>query len=177
MTSNAKILLVILGLSFLGLLMSRTKKGQEAIATVTDAIASNVRGIRNNNPGNVREAANGGDAWKGERATNDDPAFEEFTEMRYGVRAAAIVFRNYQNKYGLRSVAAMVSRWAPPSENDTASYIAAVAQRVGVNPDTTIDIFNADTCYKFLRAIFRHECGIAAEAIPESTMREGIALA
>lgn len=156
---------------------SRTNKGAQIVATVADTIGSNVRGLRNNNPGNIREAAGGGDAWQGERATDDDSAFEEFTEMRYGVRASAKVFRNYQTKYGLRTVAALVSRWAPPTENDTAAYIKAVASRVGVNADTGIDLFNAEICYKFLRAIFRHECGIAADLIPESTIREGIALA
>lgn len=156
---------------------SRTKPGAQVVASVTDAIASNVRGIRNNNPGNIREAATGGDAWRGERATDDDPAFEEFSEMRYGVRAAAVVFRTYQRKYSLRTVTQLVSRWAPPEENDTASYIASVAKRVGVDAFAPIDLGNAETCYRFLRAIFRHECGIAAEAIPEGPIREGIALA
>lgn len=166
-------LLVAVGL----FIASRTRQGAQAVAAVTDAIASNVRGIRNNNPGNIREAASGGDAWRGERATDDDPAFEEFAEMRWGVRAAAIVFRNYQSKHGLRTTAQLVNRWAPPSENDTAAYINAVAKRVGVDAFAPINLGDPETCYRFLRAIFRHECGIAAEAIPEATIREGIALA
>jgi hypothetical protein len=157
-------------------MLSRTQKGQQIAADAVGAVASAVRGIRNNNPGNIREAANGGDAWKGERATDDDPAFEEFAEMRYGVRAAAKVFRKYQSSYNLRTVAQLIARWAPPSENDTGSYINAVAKRVGVDAYAPIDLSNAEVCYRFLRAVFRHECGIAAEAIPESTIREGIML-
>lgn len=169
--------LAALGLTVALFFAARTKRGSEVVAAVTDAVASNVRGIRNNNPGNIREAAGGGDAWRGERATDDDPAFEEFTEMRYGVRAAAIVFRNYQARHGLRTVAQLINRWAPPVENDTASYVNAVAKRVGVDAFAPVDLSNGELLYRFLRAVFRHECGIAAEAIPESTIRAGIALA
>jgi len=176
MKASRPALWVALGAAVVLFMLSRTQKGQQVAADVVGAVVSAVRGIRNNNPGNIREAAGGGDAWKGERATDDDPAFEEFTEMRYGVRAAAKIFRKYQSSYGLRTVAALVTRWAPPVENNTGSYINAVAQRVGVDPYAHIDLSNSELCYRFLRAIFRHECGIAAEAIPESTIREGIAL-
>lgn len=44
------------------LVLARSRKGQEVTAAVTDAIASNVRGIRNNNPGNIERA---GDQWQG----------------------------------------------------------------------------------------------------------------
>jgi hypothetical protein len=157
--------------------LSRTNKGAEVVAAVTDSVGNTIRGLRNNNPGNVREAPGGGDTWLGERATDDDPAFEEFTEMRYGVRAAAIVYRNYQRKYGLRTISQLISRWAPPSENDTAAYIASVATRVGIDADAPLELGNPELMYPFLRAVFRHENGIAAEAIPESTVRQGIALA
>lgn len=155
------------------LVFSRTKKGAEVVANVTDAIASNVRGIRNNNPGNVRRTA---DNWQGLSPTQTDSAFFQFTEMRYGVRAAARIFRNYQSRNGLRTVAQLISRWAPPVENDTSAYVGAVAKRIGVNIDSAIDLGNEEILYRFLRAVFRHECGIVAEAIPESTVREGIAL-
>lgn len=166
-------LYVGLGVAVLLFTLSRTKQGAAVVATVTDAVASNVRGIRNNNPGNVRRTA---DNWQGLSATQADASFFQFTEMRYGVRAAARIFRNYQSRNGLRTVAQLVSRWAPPVENDTAAYVGAVAKRIGVNIDSAIDLGNEEILYRFLRAIFRHECGIVAEAIPESTVREGIAL-
>lgn len=163
----------LLGGALLLWLASRTERGQQVTARVSDAIASTVRGIRNNNPGNIEKGA----TWLGLAADQTDTRFARFIEMKYGVRAAAKVFRNYQKLYSLRSVTQLVSRWAPAVENDTGSYIAAVAKRVGVDPLTPLDLGNAELCYRFLRAIFRHECGIAAEAIPESTIREGIALA
>ena len=49
------------------------------------------RGIRNNNPLNLRVGNN----WKGEVSQPTDHTFEQFTEMKWGVRAAFIVLRNY----------------------------------------------------------------------------------
>lgn len=172
MTPRGHLLLAALAVGALWA-FTRTQKGQAMTADVVDAIASTVRGLRNNNPGNLEKGA----TWQGLAPDQTDSRFARFTEMRYGVRAAARVFRNYQKLYSLRTITQMVARWAPTSENDTASYVAAVAKRVGVDAAAPLDLMNAETCYRFLRAIFRHECGIAAEAIPESTIREGISLA
>lgn len=168
---------VALGMTVILFMLSRTEKGKQVVSEAAAQIGKTVRGLRNNNPGNVRESSLDKTQWIGERASDDDPAFEEFTEMRYGVRASAIVFRNYQRLYNLQSVAQMLARWAPPSENDTANYIKVVCQRVGVNDSTAINLEDDEMCFRFLRAIFRHECGLPAEAIPDSTIREGIALA
>ena len=43
------------------------------------------RGIRNNNPLNIRI----GNQWLGERANPNDPAFEQFVAMEYGIRAGS----------------------------------------------------------------------------------------
>lgn len=45
------------------------------------------RGLRNNNPGNIRTTK---DRWQGLRPQQTDPAFFQFTEMRYGYRALII---------------------------------------------------------------------------------------
>lgn len=169
-----KVWTVGLCLALVLLIASRTRQGAAAVAAMTDAVASNVRGIRNNNPGNIERT---GETWQGMAPDQPDSRFVKFSEMRYGVRAAAKLFRNYQTRYNLRSVAQLINRWAPPVENDTGSYVNAVAARVGVDPYAPIDLTNRELAYKFLRAVFRHECGIAAEAIPESTIREGINLA
>jgi hypothetical protein len=150
---------------------SRTQRGQAVIASGVDAVMSNVRGIRNNNPGNIRH---GSSAWLGKSATQSDSAFVQFSEMRYGVRAAAVLFRNYQKNYGLRSVEQLISRWAPSHENDTSNYVRYVSERIGAS---IVTLSNDEQLYAFLRAVFRMECGIAAEAIPDSTIKEGIALA
>jgi len=168
-------LLAMLGVLAVLAVLARTNRGAQVVAAVTDTVANVVRGLRNNNPGNIREAPGGGDAWRGERATDDDPAFEEFVDMRDGVRAALVVFRNYQSRYGLRSIADLIARWAPPAENDTPAYVASVARRVGVPPNVPINLRDRDTAFDFLRAVFRHENGVAADLIPASTIYDGIA--
>lgn len=59
------------------------------------------RGIRNNNPLNIREASKGGDQWVGERKTDDDKSFEEFISPEYGIRAVAKILKRYFDRYGL----------------------------------------------------------------------------
>jgi hypothetical protein len=137
-------------------------------------IVSTVRGLRNKNPGNVEK----GSSWVGlSPDQSGDSRFAVFTEMKYGVRAALKIFRTYQTQHGLKSVAQMVSRWAPPSENNTSAYIDAVAKRVGVSPTVPLNLNDPTIARDFLRAIFRHENGIAAEAIPADVIDAGIKLA
>src|SRR3569623_2606085 len=83
------------------------------------------RGLRNNNPGNIRKTATD---WRGE-VVGSDSAFETFATPEAGIRALAVLLRNYQRKYGLRAVRAIITRYAPPSENYTESYVSAVAGR------------------------------------------------
>lgn len=135
------------------------------------------RGLRNNNPGNIREGKGDSTFWVGERATDDDPSFEEFNSMPHGIRAAVVLFRNYQNLYGLNSIRKMITRWAPPNENDTERYIAHVSARTGIPPDAPLNLRSAQLA-PFLRAVFREENGPLADTfISDETLRQGIALA
>ena len=98
------------------------------------------RGIRNNNPLNIRVGNN----WKGEVANPSDNAFEQFTEMKWGVRAAFIVLRNYIVRHKCNTIRKIISRWAPANENNTLAYIATVSQRANIKPDEVINVDN--TC-------------------------------
>ena len=84
------------------------------------------RGIRNNNPLNIRRTQT--TTWWGQKTENlKDPAFCEFTEMKYGYRAAFRLLMKYYRKYGLHSVQAIINRWAPPSDgNATNAYVKQV---------------------------------------------------
>ena len=85
------------------------------------------RGIRNCNPANIRKGSN----WKGLRAKQTDKAFCQFTEMKWGVRALLCLLRTYVQKYGLKSVAQIIRRWAPPQDhNNTDAYIDFVVGRI-----------------------------------------------
>ncbi|MDG5478328.1 structural protein [Citrobacter portucalensis] len=115
------------------------------------------RGIRNNNPGNIRW----GDDWKGlvPKDQRTDKSFCQFTTPEYGIRAMIIILRNYQRKYGLNTVSGIIKRWAPPNENNTQAYINSAAQATGVTPDQRIDTNDSRFMIKLLQAIIKHENG------------------
>lgn len=89
------------------------------------------RGLRNNNPLNIRRNKT---AWQGLAAEQTDSAFFTFTTPAWGYRAAFITLRNYKRLHGIDTLHSWVARWAPPVENDTAAYIGFVARKTGLNP-------------------------------------------
>lgn len=115
------------------------------------------RGIRNNNPGNIRW----GDEWKGlvPETQRTDKSFCQFKSAEYGIRAMIIILRNYQRKHGLKTISGIINRWAPTNENDTQSYINSVAKATGVDPDQRIDTSDSRFMMKLLQAIIQHENG------------------
>lgn len=81
------------------------------------------RGIRNNNPGNIRK----GSQWQGLKPTQSDPDFCQFTAMEWGVRALIVTLRTYVTVHNLTTDTQIISRWAPPSDgNKTDIYIKNV---------------------------------------------------
>ncbi len=89
------------------------------------------RNVRNNNPLNIKEPKGGGDLWIGEHPEDLDGTFEEFESPEYGFRAAARLLKTYREKYGLYSVAEIITRWAPESDNNhTQAYIDYVADKL-----------------------------------------------
>lgn len=113
------------------------------------------RGIRNNNPLNIRI----GNVWLGEVKENTDGEFEQFTSMLYGLRAAIVLLRRYICHYHLNSIAQIVSRWAPRSENYTSQYIKFVSKRVEIDDDAKIDFTDKITICKLVEAMAYYECG------------------
>lgn len=134
------------------------------------------RGIRNNNPGNIRKSA---EPWRGlaPAAEQTDAAFFRFIDASWGIRAIAAILRTYQTKHGLKTVKALIHRWAPAVENDTDAYVAAVAKAVGVAPDEPIDLRDADDMRGMVLAIIRHENGqqpYSMDVINRGLQRAGI---
>lgn len=128
------------------------------------------RGIRNNNPMNIRI----GNTWLGELNNPTETEFEQFTAMEYGLRAAFVILRRYIRRYKLNTVELIVSRWAPNNENDTKAYISAVCNRTGFNPDEVIDYADRDKMVKLVQAMCHHECG---QSVDETKIRKGYDLA
>ena len=98
------------------------------------------RGIRNNNPLNIRRTDK--DQWKGLSKTQSDLSFCQFETLEWGWRAAFyLLTRTYYHKYRLYTIRGIISRWAPPQDNnDTAAYIANVSRLTGIAPDEPIGI-------------------------------------
>lgn len=118
------------------------------------------RGIRNNNPLNIRKGNN----WKGEKKVQVDKAFEEFESMQMGLRAGFIILRNYQRtslapKMRANTIRKIINRWAPASENDTLRYIDLVAKRSGLNPDELIAYRDKPRMLAVVEAMCFVECG------------------
>lgn len=117
------------------------------------------RGIRNNNPGNLRRSS---DNWKGLRAEQTDPDFFQFTAPEWGYRALIKTLQTYRTKRGCITLADFIRRWAPPSENNTGVYLRAVCQDLQV-PGTYIpDVSDRDTMCALAAAISMVENGIPA---------------
>lgn len=114
------------------------------------------RGIRNNNPGNIRH----GDKWQGLADKQTDAAFCVFKAPEWGIRALVKILRNYQTKHGLKTVESIINRFAPQIENDTSSYILSVCQVLNVKPRDVIDVFEPGIMINLLKAVIRHENGI-----------------
>ena len=136
------------------------------------------RGIRNHNPGNLRH----GDPWQGLAAKQADPEFCTFQSAAYGIRALARTLITYQDKHGLRTIKHIIMRWAPPSENNTETYIRMVSQQTQRGANDELDMH----CYRDLKAlteaIIRHENGRGPLNTPntwydEATIDKGLELA
>ena len=115
------------------------------------------RGIRNNNPGNIRWK----DKWRGLKkdGREQDEDFCVFVAPEYGIRAMARILLNYSSVYKINTVGGIIHRWAPPSENDTVSYIKHVAKELKVEPDEMINVRDTNVMLKLIKAIIKHENG------------------
>lgn len=111
------------------------------------------RGIRNNNPGNIRVSK---DQWEG--MTGDDGAFVIFDSPESGVRALGKNLLSY-GRQGYDSIEKIINRWAPPNENDTQAYIDSVVAATGIPATQSLDLSDPDTLSSLAQAISFHETG------------------
>lgn len=137
------------------------------------------RGIRNNNPGNIRHDTDGVCDWIGVNCNEHkkDKSFCTFNSMELGCRALIKLLMTYYRKYKCDTITKIISRWAPSNENDTNSYIKFVAKQVGIDP--TFVLYLDDNMYLYLeiaKAIAYYENGEDANSISESTWEKALSL-
>ena len=154
-----------IGIGIIGLtaLLIREKEGLLVVFPVftnffggASLLSGYPRGIRNNNPGNIELTQS---LWKGEipQLQNTDGRFKQFYSYTYGVRAAIINLRSYFKK-GICTPRQIISRWAPPLENNTEGYIRFVAEYIGKDENTTLR-FEKHVIQKLIEAIIIKENG------------------
>lgn len=114
------------------------------------------RGLRLNNPGNIRISTT---KWQGEVIPSADKSFKQFASMSYGYRAMLKLIRNYRILYELDTIRKIVSRWAPPNENKTNAYINFVSKYTGYQPDTVISVYKREQMVIIAAAITLQENG------------------
>ena len=118
------------------------------------------RGIRNNNPLNIRKGNN----WKGEVCSSTDSEFEQFVSMQWGIRAGFKILKNYMTGYGgrvkaLTNVHDIIHRWAPPSENNCRAYIDSVCRFSGLHEFERLQFSDRNKMLALIDGMIRVECG------------------
>ena len=100
------------------------------------------RGIRNNNPGNIRKNST---KWQGLSEEQTDNAFFQFKEMKWGIRAMLKTLNTYYYKHDRKTIRQIIYRWAPPIENDTDLYVKVVSDRTHIDENVKLPIENKFT--------------------------------
>ena len=107
------------------------------------------RGIRNNNPLNIRV----GNVWLGEVKNPTDPHFEQFNSMEYGLRAGFVLLRRYIRHYKRLTIEDIISSWAPSNENNTKAYIDTVVKVSGIPSNRILHYSDKETMCKLVDAM------------------------
>ena len=113
------------------------------------------RGIRNNNPGNLNFAHQKGAVLE----PGPNARFARFPTPEAGLAALRDQLRLYIVRDGIDTVTGIISKWAPPNENATASYIRAVCRFMCVGPDAKLGPPTPKLLTSLMNAIIRFENG------------------
>lgn len=117
--------------------------------------SSSVRGVRNNNPGNIESSEK--NPWEGQ--IGSDGRFAKFETPEHGIRALGKNLLSYQRQ-GFDTISEVVNRWAPKKDgNNTESYITALCDALGLGANDTLDMTNPSTLTALCAGIVNHENG------------------
>lgn len=121
----------------------------------TPAPARPPRGIRNNNPGNLNFVHQKGAILE----PGPNARFARFPTPEAGLAALRDQLCRYITRDGIDTVSGIISKWAPPSENNTTAYIRGVAHSLNVEPDTNLGAPTPRLLTSLMNAIIRFENG------------------
>lgn len=133
-----------------------------------DAPMSSSKGGKNN-PGNIRASSI---QWGGETTKAGD-VFESFGTVQDGIKAMYSNLQAYKLKHGLTTIRGIITRWAPPTDNnDTEAYIKTVSDAIGVAPDI---ILNENDYKNLIAAMSRVENNTVVSASQVSDALNNVA--
>lgn len=121
------------------------------------------RGIRLNNPGNIRHSKI---SWHGQSTMQDDPAFVRFDNPMLGMRALMRVLINYYLKHDIETIEGIIRRFAPAVENDVEAYIHDVCRHLGFRKSESLNLANKEILTELSQAITLHENGHPPHFMP-----------
>ena len=135
---------------------------------------SSIIGQRINNPYNIRQYDQG---FLGE--SGEDSGFISFEDPMYGVRAADRVLTTYGTNRGINTIRGLINRFAPPSENDTSSYVNYISGQLGIDPDAEVDLSDPEMRARILSPMAMMESrseyspGQITGMIEQANLRQG----
>ena len=121
------------------------------------------RGIRNNNPGNIRLTKR---PWVGEVRPGFDRDFACFTTPVMGLRALMRLLLTYYIRHGLDTIESIVNRYAPPHENATDHYINHVCRHMEAGRRQILDLKDRAVLVRMAEAIVIIENGFPPKDMP-----------
>lgn len=120
------------------------------------------RGLRNNNPGNIRK---NNIRYDGEMTISTDDQFKQFNTMEHGYRAMFTLLYTYQKRYGLTCIEQFIMRYAPPVENHTNVYIKNVCRWSGFSRNAPLSTITQTDMMPVVAAMSRVENGVEADSL------------
>lgn len=139
------------------------KVGDDAARSAGDA--SQPRGLRANNPGNLR-------SWPGAGTAG---GFAVFPTPEAGIAAMAKNLAAYQDQHNIRTISGIVHRWAPAADNnDERGYVASLTRQTGFAPDQALDLHDPKVLAPLIAAITKQENGrnpFSSEVIANAVQR------
>lgn len=105
------------------------------------------RSWRNNNPGNIEY----GPFARAHGAIGTDGRFAIFPDEATGTAAQAALLDT--PSYNSMTLAKAINTYAPPGENDTRAYIASVAARLGLDPNTPMSQIDKNAMSVAMRSV------------------------
>lgn len=137
-------------------LMTKTAQADSVISSGTvPPTTGGTLGERNNNPGNIR--FDPGWTWRGQTG-KDNNGFVIFDYVENGIRAIGKDLLT-KNSRGINTISAIISVYAPPSENNTGAYIDALSAFTGFNKNAKLNLTNRSVMFILVKGIIKHENG------------------